>query len=71
MHVRQSRLGLGRLGLLAAAVLFWTPRPAEAYVDGGPATLGGLCVMSSHIMAVKIENSVRRIASSFIAKLRT
>jgi hypothetical protein len=55
MHLRQAYLGLGRLGLLAAAVLFWTPRPAEAYIDGGPATLGGLCVMSSHIMAVKIE----------------
>lgn len=52
MQLRQARLGLG---LLAAAVLFWTPRPAEAYVDGGPATLGGLCVMSSHIMVVKIE----------------
>lgn len=55
MHVRQERLGLGQLALLAAAVWFWTPRPAEAYVDGGPATLGGLCVMSSHIMVVKIE----------------
>ena len=55
MHVRPSRLGPGGLGLFAAAVLFCTPRPAEAYVDGGPATLGGLCVMSSHIMAVKVE----------------
>src|ERR1700716_4041543 len=55
MHLRQAGLGLGHLGWLAAAVLFWTPRPAEAYIDGGPATLGGLCVMSSHIVAVKIE----------------
>lgn len=43
------------LVLLAAAVLFGAPRPARAYVDGGPATLGGLCVMSSHIMVVKVE----------------
>lgn len=56
MQLGQSRLNLGRLGLLVAAVLFWTPRPAETYIDGGPATLGGLCVMSSHIMVVKIES---------------
>ena len=55
MHLRQACRRLGHLGLLAAAVLLWTPRPAEAYVDGGPATLGGLCVMSSHIIAVKVE----------------
>src|SRR3954465_5706514 len=55
MHLRQACLGLGHLGLFAAAVLFRPPPPAEAYIDGGPATLGGLCVMSSHIMAVKIE----------------
>ncbi len=55
MHLRRKGVGLVLLGLLAAAVLFGFSRPAEAYIDGGPATLGGLCVMSSHIMAVKIE----------------
>ena len=56
MHLRQALPGLGRLGLFAALALFGLPRSADAYVDGGPATLGGLCTMSSHIMAVKIEN---------------
>ncbi|MBM4072441.1 MAG: hypothetical protein FJ271_26455 [Planctomycetes bacterium] len=56
MHLLQSHLDLGRLGLLATAVLFLTPRPAESYIDGGPATLGGLCVMSSHIMVVKVDS---------------
>lgn len=55
MYLRQAPLGLGCLALFAVAALFWTPRPVEAYIDGGPATLGGLCAMSSHIMAVKIE----------------
>lgn len=55
MHLLRLDLGVGRLGLIAAAVLCWTPGPGEAYIDGGPATLGGLCVMSSHIMVVKIE----------------
>lgn len=56
MHLRQSSLALGCLGVFAASFLFWMPPPAEAYIDGGPATLGGLCVMSSHIMVVKIES---------------
>src|SRR5436189_6451162 len=55
MRLQKACLGLACLGLFAAAALCCLPRPAEAYIDGGPATLGGLCVMSSHIMVVKIE----------------
>jgi hypothetical protein len=54
MHTGRALLGLGWLGLLAMAVLL-APRPAEAYVDGGPATLGGMCSMSTHITVVKVE----------------
>jgi hypothetical protein len=52
MRSGRALLGLGSLALLFCS----SPRPAEAYVDGGPATLGGLCAMSTHITAVKIEN---------------
>lgn len=54
MRLRPSNLALD-LRLFAGAILFWMPQLALAYVDGGPATLGGLCVMSSHIMVVKVE----------------
>lgn len=56
MRSGRTVFGLGRLGLLALASLLWPPaRQAEAYVDGGPSTLGGLCAMSTHITVVQVE----------------
>lgn len=46
-------LALGWVGLLT---MLFGPWQAAAYVDGGPATLGGLCAMSSHITVVRIEH---------------
>src|SRR5262245_3893254 len=57
MHTGRAILGLGWLGLFAVGLLLWSPgRRVDAYVDGGPATLGGLCAMSTHITVVKIDN---------------
>src|SRR5262245_56793442 len=56
MRTGRAFLGLGGLGWLALTLLLGpAPGPADAYVDGGPATLGGLGAMSTHITVVQIE----------------
>src|SRR5262245_54246601 len=47
---------LRKLALLGLGLVFFAARQANAYVDGGPTTLGGLCAMSSHIMVARVEN---------------
>src|SRR5262245_56316817 len=57
---RQVDLSLelrGALGLLAVGLLLWPlgQRPANAYVDTPPTSLGALCDLSTHIIVARIE----------------
>src|SRR5262245_8359582 len=57
MRAGRSLAKLSLLGAIALGLFLSPATPeAEAYVDGGPLTLGGLCAMSTHITVVRIEN---------------
>ena len=62
-----------RICLAVAAVLLlvaWSARPARAYIGGPPATLGMMCLWSTHVTITKIERVDRDKNVIFFRKVQ-
>jgi hypothetical protein len=68
--MKMRRAALGFMALTAGLLLVARPEPAPAYIGGPPATLGHMCLWSTHVMSVAVDKVDREKGVIIYRKLR-